>query len=140
MLEKNIHSYDVALCFDANIEKNKLPHKMEREICNTLFHYVSNNELYNKARAFEYLQKILYAGLCFDDEADFMNKFCNDKKMMIAYAGAVENYIDGNYYIIVAFHDPHTFKFEICNYETYNEGDIFDLYEYEEDEREAWDD
>lgn len=140
MLEKNIHGYDVALCFDVNIENNKLPYKMEREIYNTLFHYVSNNELYNKARAFEYLQKILYADLHPSDEEAFLENFFSDKKMMIAYAGAVENYIDGNYYIIVAFHDPNTSKFNICNYETYNEGNVFDLYEYEENEREAWDD
>ena len=140
MLEKNIHGYDVVLCFDANIEKNKLPYKMEREMYNTLFHYVSNNELYNKARAFEYLQKILYSDLHLHDEEAFMENFFSDEEMMIAYAGAVENYIDGNYYIIVAFHDPNTSKFKICNYETYNAGDIFDLYEYAEDEQEVWND
>ena len=134
-MEKKIAGYTVNVSIN-NIADSKLPCDMEIEINNTLHRYVRNeltdSKDYNKARAFEYLQKILYADMRDRDMVDFMSIFTEDRDMMIAYAGGLECYNDD--YIIIAFHRPYSMHFDIYAFSTYNEGDIFDLYTFEESE------
>lgn len=134
-MEKKIAGYTVNVSIN-NIADSKLPCDMEIEINNTLHRYVRNeltdSKDYNKARAFEYLQKILYADMRDRDMVDFMAIFTEDREMRIAYAGGLEGY-DGDY-IIIAFHRPHSMHFDIYAFSTYNEGDIFDLYTLDNEE------
>lgn len=134
-MEKKIAGYTVNVSIN-NIADSKLPCDMEIEINNILHRYVRNDMTdskdYNKARSFEYLQKILYADMRDRDMADFMSIFTEDRDMMIAYAGGLECYNDD--YIIIAFHRPYSMHFDIYAFSTYNEGDIFDLYTFEESE------
>lgn len=134
-MEKKIAGYTVNVSIN-NIADSKLPCDMEIEINNTLHRYARNDMTdskdYNKARSFEYLQKILYADMRDKDMADFMAIFTEDRDMMIAYAGGLECYNDD--YIIIAFHRPYSMHFDIYAFATYNEGDIFDLYAIEESE------
>ena len=87
-MEKKIANYTVNLSIN-NICSEYLPHDMEVEIHNTLHRYVRNditdNKDYNKARSFEYLQKILYADMRDRDMNDFMSIFTEDREMKIAY-------------------------------------------------------
>lgn len=134
-MEKKIANYTVNLSIN-NICSEYLPYDMEVEIHNTLHRYVRNdmsdNKDYNKARSFEYLQKILYADMRDRDMDDFMSIFTADREMKIAYAGGLEDYNDD--YIIIAFHRPYSMHFDIYAFATYNECDIFDLYTFEESE------
>ena len=134
-MEKKIAGYTVNWSIN-NIVNAKLPYEMEVAINNALHTYVCNDMTdskdYNKARSFEYLQKILYADMRDRDMSDFMAIFTEDRDMMIAYAGGLECYNDD--YIIIAFHRSHSMHFDIYAFATYNEGDIFDLYTFEESE------
>ena len=134
-MEKKIAGYTVNWSIN-NIANSKLPYDMEVEISNILHRYVRNeltdNKDYNKARSFEYLQKILYADMRDKDMADFMAIFTEDKEMRIAYADGLQCY--GDDYIIIAFHRPYSMHFDIYAFNTYNEGYIFDLYTFEESE------
>ena len=134
-MEKKIAGYTVNWSIN-NIVNAKLPYEMEVAINNALHTYVRNDMTdskdYNKARSFEYLQKILYADMRDRDMSDFMAIFTEDRDMMIAYAGGLECYNDD--YIIIAFHRSHSMHFDIYAFATYNEGDIFDLYTFEESE------
>lgn len=134
-MEKKIAGYTVNVSIN-NIADSKLPYEMEVDINNTLHRYVRNeltdSKDYNKARAFEYLQKILYADMRDRDMVDFMAIFTEDRDMMIAYAGGMSNH-DGDY-IVIAFHRPYSMGFDIYAFETYNEGDIFPMYKLDEEE------
>ena len=134
-MEKKINGYTVNWSIN-NACTEYLPYDMGVEVNNILHRYVRNgltdNKDYNKARSFEYLQKILYADMRDKDMADFMAIFTEDRDMMIAYAGGMSNY-SGDY-IIVAFHRPYSMYFDIYAFETYNEGDIFPMYELDEEE------
>lgn len=134
-MEKKIAGYTVNLSIN-NACTECLPYDMEVEVNNILHRYARNDMTdskdYNKARSFEYLQKILYADMRDRDMADFMSIFTEDRGMVIAYAGGLECYNDD--YIIIAFHRPHSMHFDIYAFATYNEGDIFDLYTFEEEE------
>ena len=129
-MDKKIAGYTVNWSIN-NAPTASIPYDMEVEIHNALhtyaFNELTNNEDYNKARAFEYLQKILFADMRRDkDMADFMAIFTEDKETRIAYAGGLRCYDDD--YIIIAFHRPHSMQFDVYAFDTYNEGDIFDLY------------
>lgn len=134
-MEKKIAGYTVNWSIN-NICAQHLPYDMDVEINNILHRYVRNdmtdNKDYNKARSFEYLQKILYADMRDRDEIDFIAIFTEDKEMKIAYAGGLRCYDDD--YIIIAFQRPYSMHFDIYAFATYNEGDIFDLYTIEESE------
>lgn len=134
-MEKKIAGYTVNWSIN-NICTEHLPYDMEVEINNILHRYVRNditdNKDYNKARSFEYLQKILYADMRDRDMDVFMSIFTEDKEMKIAYAGGIECYNDD--YIIIAFHRPYINHFDIYAFSTFNECNIFDLYAYEEGE------
>ena len=134
-MEKKIAGYSVNWSIN-NICAESLPYDMNIEINNILHRYARNDMTdskdYNKARSFEYLQKILYADMRNADVADFMAIFTEDKDMMIAYAGGLRCYDDD--YIIIAFHRPYSMHFDIYAFATYNEGDIFDLYTADEEE------
>lgn len=134
-MEKKIAGYTVNLSIN-NACTEYLPYDMEVEVNNILHRYARNDMTeskdYNKARSFEYLQKILYADMRDKDMADFMSIFTEDREMKIAYAGGLECYNDD--YIIIAFHRPYSMHFDIYAFSTYNEGDIFDLYTFEESE------
>ena len=137
MLQKTINHYSVNLSIN-NATDRDLPYLMEIEMTSMLLKFTYNaikNTDYIKARAFEYLQKILYADLCAGDDADFLNILLEDKDNIIAYAGGLESY--GNDYIIVAIKPACSDSFNIYAFSTYNEGDIFDLYKYKEDEQEV---
>ena len=118
-MEKKIANYTVNLSIN-NICSEYLPYDMEVEIHNTLHRYVRNdmsdNKDYNKARSFEYLQKILYADMRDRDMNDFMSIFTEDREMKIAYAGGLEGYNDD--YIIIAFHRPYSMHFDIYAFAT----------------------
>ena len=133
-MEKKIAGYTVNWSI-INIHSEYLPHAMEIEINDALHRYVRNeltdNKDYNKARAFEYLQKVLYADMRNRDMDDFMAIFTADREMRIAYAGCVECYEDD--YIIIAFHRPYSMHFDIYAFATYNECDIFDLYSLDDE-------
>lgn len=134
-MEKKIAGYTVNLSIN-NTCTTYLPYDMEVEI-NNIFHRYVRNELtdskdYNKARSFEYLQKILYADMRDKDIADFMAIFIEDREMRIAYAGGLS--CCGDDYIIIAFHRPYSMHFDIYAFITYNEGDIFDLYTFDDEE------
>lgn len=134
-MEKKIAGYTVNWSIN-NICSEYLPYDMAVEVNNILHRYVRNDMTdskdYNKARSFEYLQKTLYADMRDRDMADFISIFTEDRDMMIAYAGGLESYNDN--YIIIAFHRPYSMHFDIYAFATYNEGDIFDLYTFEESE------
>ena len=134
-MEKKIAGYTVNWSIN-NIADAKLPYEMEVAINNALHTYVRNeltdSKDYNKARAFEYLQKILCADIRDRDMSDFMAIFTEDREMRIAYAGGLECYDDD--YIVIAFHRPHSMHFDIYAFTTYNECNIFDLYTFEESE------
>lgn len=134
-MEKKIAGYTVNWSIN-NTYMEYLPHDMEIEVNNILHRYVRNDMTdskdFNKARSFEYLQKILYADMRDRDMADFMSIFTEDREMKIAYAGGLQCYNDD--YIIIAFHRPYSMHFDIYAFSTYNEGDIFDLYTFEESE------
>lgn len=134
-MEKKIGIFDInwSLC---NMPDGKFPYELEVEMHNAIHRYVRNtmsdNQDYNKARSFEYLQKILYADMWGRDYDDFMSIFTEARNMMIVFAVGVRCYDDD--YIIIAFHEPHTTQINVYAFCTYNEGDIFDLYECEESE------
>lgn len=111
------------------------PYDMYVEIHNALHTYVTNihnNPLQNKANAFEYLQKILYADFDRTREFDaFIENFTASKNMMIAYAGAM-NDEEGDTHMIIAFHEPPFDKITLYRFGTYNEGDAFPVFECEE--------
>lgn len=134
-MDKKIAGYTVNWSIN-NAPIASLPYEMEVEIHNALHTYARNeltdNKDYNKARAFEYLQKILYADMRDKDYADFMAIFTEDREKRIAYAGGLRCYDDD--YIIIAFHRPYSMHFDIYAFDTYNEGDIFDLYTIDEEE------
>lgn len=135
-MEKKIAGYYIN--WSINNVTAELPYEMDVEINNAIHEYARNalcdNRDYNKARSFEYLQKILYADFRRDKEyADFMAIFTEDREMQIAYAGMVEDY-EGDKYIIVAFAPLHSNCISIYGFETWNEGDIFEAFQCEEEE------
>ena len=131
-MEKKIAGYTVNWSIN-NIAHAQIPYDMQVEIRNALHTYARNeltdNKDFNKARAFEYLQKVLYADMRDKDMADFMSIFTEDKEMRIAYAGGLRCYDDD--YIIIAFHRPYTMQFDVYAFDTYNECDTFDLYTFD---------
>ncbi len=134
-MEKKIAGYTINWSIN-NTCAECLPYDMAVEVNNILHRYVRNDMTdskdYNKARSFEYLQKILCADMRDRDMIDFMAIFTEDREMQIAYAGGLECYNDD--YIIIVFHRPHSMHFDIYAFATYNEGNIFDLYTFEESE------
>lgn len=133
-MEKKIMGYDINMSIN-NACTTVLPHDMAIEINNVLHTYVENhimgNHDYNKARSFEYLQKIIYADMRDRDMDDFMAIFTQERDMMIAYAGGMENYDDD--YIIVAYHRPYSCQFDIYAFPTYNECDTFKMFTFDEE-------
>ena len=110
-----------------------LPNGMEVELHNTIFDYSKSDDIINKAKAFEYLQKILYADFAKDRIYDqFMNIFTEDKDTMIVYAGGLSTLDDD--YIIIAFHRNWNNQVSVYAFETYNEGDIFEMWQADDEE------
>lgn len=131
-MEKKIMSYFVNWSIN-NATDKKLPYDMETEIENAIHTYLRNchsNQDYNKARAFEYLQKIIVADLYDSDKYDFEAILTEDYNTVITYAGGFAGY-DADYIIVVFQQD---FNFNIYAFETYNECDTFTMFKYESED------
>lgn len=140
-MEKKLAGYYVN--WSINNVTDELPYEMDVEIHNAIYGYARNarceNRDYNKARSFEYLQKILCADFRKDDEYDaFMSIFTEDREMQIAYAGVIEDY-QGDRYVIVAFSPLYSDRIDIYGFETWNECDMFKAFQCEEEEEEEED-
>lgn len=131
-MEKKIMNYFVNWSIN-NATDKKLPYNMETEIENAIHTYLHNyhsNQDYNKARAFEYLQKIIVADLYNSDKYDFEAILTEDYNTVITYAGGFAGY-DADYIIVVFQQD---FNFNIYAFETYNECDTFTMFKYESED------
>ena len=131
-MEKKIMNYFINWSIN-NATDKKLSYDMETEIENAIHTYLRNchsNQDYNKARAFEYLQKIIIAGLRDYDKYDFEAIFTENSDTIITYAGGFAGY-DADYIIIVF---QQGFNFNIYAFRTYNECDTFTMFEYESEE------
>lgn len=131
-MEKKIMSYFINWSIN-NATDKKLPYDMETEIENAIHTYLRNchsNQDYNKARAFEYLQKIIIADLYKYDKYDFEAILTQNNDTVIAYAGGFAGYNAD--YIIVVFQQG--LNFNIYAFETYNECDTFTMFEYESED------
>ena len=131
-MEKKIMNYFVNWSIN-NATDKKLPYNMETEIENAIHTYLRNchsNQDYNKARAFEYLQKIIVADLYNSDKYDFEAILTEDYNTVITYAGGFAGY-DADYIIVVFQQD---FNFNIYAFETYNECDTFTMFKYESED------
>lgn len=134
-MEKKMLNFEINWSIN-NIADNALPYDMDIEMHNALHSYIlrdlQGEKDYNKARAFEYLRKILNAQFRYNREEEaFMDIFAEDDNI-IAYADMVKCYDDD--FIIVAFHPEHSFRINVYAFATWNEGDIFEGFEYEEEE------
>lgn len=130
-MEKKILHYDVNWSIN-NIADSALPYDMDIEMYNALHSFVLNTEEANKARAFDYLHKILKADFYLDrDYEAFMDIFASDNNI-IAYAGVVECYDDE--YLVVAFAPDWSMSFNVYAFTTWNEGDAFEVFKYDEGE------
>ena len=131
-MEKKIMNYFINWSIN-NATDKKLPYDMETEIENAIHTYLRNyhsNQDYNKARAFEYLQKIIVADLYDSDKYDFEAILTEDYNTVITYAGGFAGY-DADYIIIVF---QQGFNFNIYAFRTYNECDTFTMFEYESED------
>ena len=131
-MEKKIMNYFVNWSID-NATDKKLPYDMDTEIENAIHTYLRNynsNQDYNKARAFEYLRKIIVANLYDSDKYDFEAILTEDCNTVITYAGGFAGYDTD--YIIVVFHQG--LNFNIYAFRTYNECDTFTMFEYESED------
>jgi hypothetical protein len=129
-MEKKIANYFVNWSID-NATDKALPYSMAVEINRAIHTYARNyynNQDFNKARAFEYLQKILIADMREKDFCDFMNIF-TERDNVIVYAGGLSCYDDD--YIIIAFHNE--IQINVYAFRTYNECNTFEMFEYEEE-------
>lgn len=127
-MQKKILHYDINWSIN-NIADSALPYDMDVEMYNTLHSFILNKEEVNKARAFDYLHKILKADFYRDcDYEDFMDIFTSDDSI-IAYAGVVECYDDE--YLIIAFAPQCSMSINVYAFLTWNEGDAFEVFKYE---------
>ena len=129
-MEKKIANYFVNWSIN-NATDKELPYRMAVEINRAIHTYARNyysNQDFNKARAFEYLQKILIADMREKDMCDFMNIF-TERDNVIVYAGGLSCYDDDH--IIIAFHNETSIN--VYAFRTYNECNTFEMFEYEEE-------
>ena len=130
-MEKKIANYFVnwSIC---NISDQKIPYAIEVEINNAIHTYARNyysNQDYNKARAYEYLHKILLADIQGRDNDAFINILTENADNTIVWAGGLADYQED--YIIVAIH--YGMDIAIYAFRTTNECNTFEMYEQEEE-------
>lgn len=131
-MQKKIADYFMNWSINNATDKD-LPYDMEIAINNAIHTYARNfysNQDYNKARAFEYLQKIAIADLREKDKNNFISILTENADNVIAYVGGLSCY--GDDYLIIAFH--HGLAINVYAFRTYNECDTFSMFEYESED------
>lgn len=114
------------------------PYDMEVDLHNAIHSYLRNGGMLfteHRAKAFDYLNKILYTEMDVNKLMDFIDNLNEEEGSMIVWASGLAT--EEEDYIIVALQKPSRMAVELYSYEMSYDGTTLPIYEEDEPETEV---